>query len=122
MFIHFPQERTIDEIRLEKEVRERLVILPFQPFLDIGIELYVLGSLSCAATYSNDAEVHGWGEECKKAETSDNNCFMWCSKPADPNTIGGLLAWLKSCPRCGLWSKKHSKIYFGEELLTDYFD
>ena len=43
VFIHFHKERSIDDIPFKKEERERLVVLPFQPFLNIGIELYILG-------------------------------------------------------------------------------
>ena len=128
VFIHFYKERSIDDIPFKKEERERLVVLPFQPFLNIGIELYILGSQSSVATYSNDAKFTGWNEECKetihsskKTKHIQNNCFIWCSKPADPETIGGLIAWLKSCP-VWIMVKKNSKIRFGEELLTDYFD
>ena len=82
------------------------------------------------ATFLNDAKFTGWNEECKETKHSskktkhiENNCFIWCSKPTDPETIEGLIAWLKSCTcPVRIMVKKNSKICFGEEFLTDYFD
>ena len=66
---------TIDELKLEKSVSDGLVsLLPIQPFL--GLELYILGSLSCAAMYSNDAEFNGWDEKPKKQGVIKNNCYL----------------------------------------------
>ena len=80
VFIHFYQRINIEDLHLEKHITDRLVRLPFQPFIHIGVELYILGSLCCAATYSNMAGFKGWGDDEKKKNSKfENNCFIWCS-------------------------------------------
>ena len=59
----------------------------------------------------------------QKKSDIKNNCFIWCSKPIDAETltIGGLIAWLQSCP-VWIMVEKDAKIRIGEEFLTSYFD
>ena len=102
---------------MRKEFAERLIELPFQPFQHLDIELYIMGSLSCVATYCNDAAFNGWGETPKEHETIKNNCYIWCSEPVESETIGGLIAWLESCP---IWIRATKIIKKHEELLVQY--
>ena len=117
VFAHMKDYCTIDELNLEKSVSDRLVKLPIQPFLHLGLELYILGSLSCAATYSNDAEFNGWGEKPKKKGVIQNNCYLTYAELPNDQTIEGFLNWLKSCP---IWIETFETITFGEEFLTEY--
>ena len=119
VFVHYFKERNIQDVVMEREYSERLVLLPYQPFFGIGIELYVLGSLSSAATYSNDANFNGWNNGPKKENPLQNNCHIFGSQPLDADTIGGLIAWLESCP---IWIESIKSIKSGEEFLTTYFD
>jgi hypothetical protein len=119
LVVHYYKERNIQDIGMEKEYSERLVLLPCQPFLDIGIKLYVLGSLSCVATYSNDVNFNGWNKGPKKESSLQNNCRIFGSQPLDSQTIGGLIAWIDSCP---IWIESTKSIKFSEKLLTQYFD
>ena len=119
VFLHFFKERTLNEIPFDNKCKERLFLVPVQPFKHVGIELYILGSLSCASTYSNDAQFNGWEDESRKKSHCENNCRFWCSTPIDEQTIGGVINWLKSCP---VWIESSKRIVLGEEFLTGYFD
>ena len=119
VFLHFFKERTLNEIPFDKKDKERLFLVPVQPFRHVGIGLYILGSLSCAATYINDSQFNGWEDQSRKKSHCENNCRFWCSTPIDEQTIGGVINWLKSCP---VWIESSKRIVLGEEFLTGYFD
>ena len=67
VFIHDFLKKDIKDVKLNKKFAERLVELPVQPFLGLGLRMYILGSLSCVATYANDAQFNGWDQPPKKS-------------------------------------------------------
>lgn len=119
LFVHKFEESNIMNLKMKKKFAERLVELPVQPFLGVGICLYVLGSLSCVATYSNDAQFNGWGKPPKENSRLENNCHLWCYELEKMESFEALVNWLKKCP---LWLVVNKKIKYGEEMLTKYFD
>ena len=62
---------------------DRLVILPVQPFVHLGIELYILGSLSCVASYSSDAMFNGWDKSPITRENIQNICHITYAEIVD---------------------------------------
>ena len=105
------------KMNMEKCFQDRLVKLRVQPFKKIGITLYIVGSLSCTASYANDAEFSGWGKRKRSREVL-NNCFLWESDPIDVETVKGFVKWLKSCP---IWLMALQRITYEEEMLCKYF-
>ena len=108
----------MEDLNLEKCFQVRLVKLSFQPFEKIGLHIYVLGSLSSCATYSNDADFCDWGEKSNSNATNNNNCFIFTSFPLDPDTVEGVLKWVESVP---VWIETCRRIKFAEEFLTTYY-
>ena len=90
-----------------------------QPFEHLGIRVYILASQSCASSYSNDTTFQGWDKLPKSNPKIKNNCYLWCSKPINAETVEGYSNWLKSCP-VWPWVVASSIITFGEEMLTEY--
>ena len=112
-------KQNIEAVVLNEKLRERMVELSFQPFLHIGLRLFVVGSLSCAASYSNDANFKGWSAGHNSDSTNFvNNCFLREYSPLDENTVKGFVAWLQCCP---IWIITSHSIKYGEEFLTKYF-
>ena len=118
VFVQDFVKQPIQDVDLDDKYQERLVELSFQPFLHIGLRLYLLGSLSCAASYSNDADFKGWSDSCERTTGNLNNCFLREYSPLDEKTVKGLSAWLLCCP---VWIIASARIKYGEEFLTKYF-
>ena len=118
LYVHDFIKQPIEDVDLDEKYRERLVELSFQPFLSIGLCLYVLGSLSCIASYSNDADFKGWNHDCERKSNDLNNCFLREYCPLDEKTVKGFSAWLQCCP---VWIIVSKRIKYGEEFLTKYF-
>ena len=118
LFVHDFVKEPIQDVDLPNKYRERLVKLSFQPFLHIGLHLYLMGSLNCAATYSNDADFKGWNDHYDRTTNNLNNCFIREYAVLDEKTVKGFSAWLQCCP---VWIIVSAKIKYGEEFLTKYF-
>ena len=117
--VYVQSDCNTEDIDMPKCFKDRMVKLKFQPFKKIGITLYMVGSLSCAATYANDAEFSGWETKKRKRDsTISNNCFLWESAPLDTKTVQGFVKWLKSCP---VWLYTSAQIKYQEEMLCKYF-
>ena len=116
LYLHMKNYCNIEEVKMSKSEYDRLVILPVQPFLHLGLEVYVLGSLSCVAAYSNDATFNGWNEKPLQQDIL-NNCTLTYSEALHSETVEGFMSCVKTSP---VWIESVSTIKFGEEFLTAY--
>ena len=105
----------VKEIDMEKCYKDRMVELKFQPFQHLGLQLYVVGSLSCSSSYANDACFSNWTEKTTEAQTHLNNSYIEEFDPADPITVQGFISWLKACP---VWLVTSSLIKYKQEFMT----
>lgn len=87
-----------------------------QPFLHLGIRIFVVGSLNSAATYMNDLDY-----KLKEPPTrTANNCMIVGTPHDDYNTmtVGSFKAWLRNMP---VTIETIEAIATETELLTSYF-
>ena len=55
IFLHNQYDSQLHNVNLDENIKCRFIAPLFQPFLSKHLKLYLAGSLSCAATYCNDA-------------------------------------------------------------------
>ena len=103
---------------MEQCHKDRLVKLDFQPFEQLGLHLYIVGSMSCSSSYANDACFFGWVDTLNDLNSKENNSFFEEFDPKDPITVKGFIAWLKSNP---VWVVTNKTIRYKEEFLAKYF-
>ena len=59
IFLHQTSDTQLHLVELNENIKCRFIAPLFQPFLSKHMKLYIAGSLSCAATYVNDATYEG---------------------------------------------------------------
>ena len=118
VFIHDFKYKSIDQLNLDSKVRERLVLLHFQPFIHLGIRVYILASQSCASSYSNDATFKGWNKSPKSNPNIKNNCNLWCSEPIDGETLQGFVKLVEKLSSMGrgtdndqIWRRNANRLW-----------
>ena len=71
IFLHTePGDVKLHSVDLEEKFKCRFITPLFQPFLSQHMKLYLAGSLSCVATYINDATYEGFDPNIQ------NNCLF----------------------------------------------
>ena len=71
IFLHEASDTKLHNVDLPEEIKCRFIAPLFQPFLSKHLKLYIAGSLSCVATYCNDASYEGL-----KQSKIKNNCIF----------------------------------------------
>jgi hypothetical protein len=96
-------------------MKHRSVETLFQPFLHLGITMFVVGSYNSAATYMNDLD-HGLNEPPSR---TSNNCMIVANPHGDVNvmTVRSFKDWLKQIP---VRIEAITDIPASSELVTSY--
>ena len=106
LFVHYYQHCDIRELEINVCFKDRLVELSWQPFLHLGLRLYVVGSLSCASSYANDAVFSGWNKKTNP-HNDQNNASMFEHDPEYTIFVKAFIKWLESCPIWMVAKKKN---------------
>ena len=117
LFLWKIADGSIAHADIDQRVKDRLVRLPYQPFINKGFFLYIAPSLSCCASYCNDINFKSTQRKLK------NNCVFEQRRFLGEQGVGlrvaELIAWMKA-PFL-LYVKTIRVIRNQDEFLLDYY-
>ena len=108
------QNHDSDEDVFYGSMKHRSVKTMLQPFLHLGIRMYVVGSYNSASTYMNDLD---YGEKAPPSRTLNNCIIVGVPFATDPVTVGDFKKWLKNAP---VRIETIVPVATGNELVTSY--
>ena len=103
-----------DEDVLFGTMKHRSVKTMLQPFLHLGIHMYVVGSYNSASTYMNDLD---FDAKAPPSRTLNNCMIVGFPFETEHATVGDFKKWLKNAP---VRIETIVAVPTGRELVTSY--
>ena len=95
LFLWKITDGSVFHAEIDDRIKARLIKIPFQPFINKGFFVYIAASLSCIASYMNDANF------ISSETTIQNNCLFQQERFMGDTGIGlktsELYEWCQSC-------------------------